>query len=189
MSQYRLVLVEQLAALSFLLVSDPQFGNVDLKSIEYETLTDIVFSDSSFLTNRTKLRETIVKLSEKLWQVHNIFLYGSGSDYSSGDNVLDSLVVPPSHGANKDLDDVTTAVVSCFPLKDGSCVGGRMYGVPGSFRGLDELLQRYIEAVVGLAKSPDDDITLGNVFYMYIRDALEYDMLQVCYLSEKKKIL
>ncbi|KAA6360556.1 MAG: hypothetical protein EZS28_043917, partial [Streblomastix strix] len=174
--------------------------------IPIQSVNSTVFKNNGYATDTITLRNDIQLLNNVLTYQNNKFQLGSKNVQASGDRLTDMVVNPRSQGKKDFINQIMSDETECLIPDDvdlpesiysdqetGSqrCKNQeRMPGLQYPFKGLEQLLNIFQEAIVELLTMEPGDIAIDNTDFNYIiesaRNDIYYGLFQINnYLSDE----
>ncbi|KAH7831247.1 uncharacterized protein MONOS_3906 [Monocercomonoides exilis] len=180
MSGYRRIALKQLSALASMVAGKIMFPVAD-ESVFFKdpTSSSPAFRNSTFMTSLENVKSTLSVQMQFIQLISKRFLVGSSEGAVTSDERLDSIVITRTQGTDALIDEIMVEPTKCLlinrTLCDTTTPGERMPGVPSEFNGLSELVERAATAVSELVKIPDDELSLNDINYLFIKGMTFFD--------------
>ncbi|KAK2960695.1 putative hemerythrin [Blattamonas nauphoetae] len=179
MNIYRSVYTQQLFYLTVVSLDPPilldHAGNMSKIYTPTEAYTTPVFKSSLYASDIDELTDNIQKLCELFTLHHRLFLSGSGPDLLTGDSFFDSIDVTGLRGRYPAIDAISTNETTCL-LSPDECSDHLIPGMVGSYNGLNEFIERFVDMVSTLTHLDRSQLDFFSDDIQFLRVTSHDDM-------------
>ncbi|KAK2963935.1 hypothetical protein BLNAU_1012 [Blattamonas nauphoetae] len=162
-NEYRRILLTQISFLADMVgggfTITPASSDVVILNTKYGTPC---FTNTTNLQSVADLQETLMRTTTMYAILNQVFLLGTSNDLLTSDPSLDGIEVASTRNYTEDITALFTERAICYydPETDDSCEGGDVDGLE-EWCGLDELLQRVVEAGMILSNTPEPELDIS----------------------------